>query len=85
MLSRRGFVGSLIGALAAPAIVRFESIMPVKALVPERIFINGMEVFFDHWCERNSIYLLPAAQCYVASPLADLDLVRSCAEMMMIP
>jgi len=36
MLNRRGFIGSLAAALAAPAIVRAGSLMPVKALPIDR-------------------------------------------------
>jgi hypothetical protein len=42
MLSRRGFVGGLIGALAAPAIVRVESIMPVR--VPSLIAVTPLSL-----------------------------------------
>ena len=33
ILPRRRFLFGLVAALAAPAIVRFESIMPIKAIV----------------------------------------------------
>lgn len=32
-LSRRGFVGGLIGIIAAPAIVKYANLMPVKAII----------------------------------------------------
>jgi hypothetical protein len=32
MLNRRGFIGGLIGLVAAPMIVRAASLMPVKAI-----------------------------------------------------
>jgi hypothetical protein len=32
MLTRRGFVSALVGIIAAPAIVRIDNIMPVKAV-----------------------------------------------------
>ena len=34
MISRRGLFSGVAALLAAPAIVRFESLMPVKAIVP---------------------------------------------------
>lgn len=37
MLSRRALVGSLISLVAAPAIVRVSSIMPVKLMEPKII------------------------------------------------
>lgn len=37
-LSRRKLIGSLISLVAAPAIVRVSSIMPVKAILPLRYF-----------------------------------------------
>lgn len=42
MLSRRGLITGLISFVAAPAIVRFESIMPVKAI--PRIYHPTMAV-----------------------------------------
>lgn len=44
-LSRRKLIGSLISLVAAPAIVRVSSIMPVKAMEPLRY--GGVEIFFD--------------------------------------
>jgi len=35
MLSRRGFIGGLVGCLAAPAIVHASNLMPVKAVAIE--------------------------------------------------
>ncbi len=32
MISRRGIIGGLVGIIAAPSIVRFASLMPVKAI-----------------------------------------------------
>lgn len=32
-MNRRGFLGGLISALAAPAIVRIDSIMPVRQII----------------------------------------------------
>src|SRR5215472_6535189 len=37
VINRRGFLSGLVGVLAAPAIVRVASIMPVKALPPELV------------------------------------------------
>ncbi len=39
--SRRGFIGGLIGLVAAPAIVRIESLMPVRVIDP----LAGLKVF----------------------------------------
>lgn len=35
MLNRRGFIGGLLALVAAPAIVKATSLMPVKALITE--------------------------------------------------
>jgi hypothetical protein len=43
MIQRRRFFLGIVSALAAPAIVRASSLMPVKALVPE--------VIDPHWVE----------------------------------
>ena len=46
-LSRRKFIGSLISFVAAPAIVRVSSIMPVKAIPEDVLFSwngNGYDV-----------------------------------------
>ena len=42
--SRRGFLGGLIGIIAAPAIVRAASLMPVKAMPDEGILLEWQEV-----------------------------------------
>jgi len=34
IITRRGLVGGLVGIIAAPAIVRASSLMPVKAIFP---------------------------------------------------
>lgn len=40
-LSRRGFIGGLAAALAAPAIVRAESLMPVRnRLIPHIYYVS---------------------------------------------
>jgi len=41
MLHRRGFLTGVFSAFAAPAIVRVESIMPVKALPPALFPVIG--------------------------------------------
>lgn len=40
MLSRRGLITGLVSFMAAPAIVRASSLMPVKALIEPPIFID---------------------------------------------
>jgi len=44
MISRRGFVTGLVGLLAAPAIVKYEWIMPVKSPVIGNAIINKMHL-----------------------------------------
>lgn len=44
--SRRRFLTGLVSALAAPAIVRFDSLMPVKALPPD-LTLHGVPIYFD--------------------------------------
>lgn len=54
MLSRRGLIGGLAALMAAPAIVRASSIMPVKALavepeplwLPQRGWLVANDAFF---------------------------------------
>jgi hypothetical protein len=48
--SRRGFITGLISLVAAPAIVRAGSLMPVKAMDIERLpdfFLNGTPIYAD--------------------------------------
>ena len=45
MLHRRGFLTGLFSAMAAPAIVRAASLMPVKAL--DEITLEGVPLTFD--------------------------------------
>lgn len=64
-LSRRKLIGSLISLVAAPAIVRVSSIMPVKAMEPLRYM--GVDLALDEdrlqlvlwngyewWCDGKS-------------------------------
>jgi hypothetical protein len=46
ILSRRSFLGGLIAAVAAPAIVRVSSIMPIKALRPDYLWVPT-QAYFD--------------------------------------
>jgi hypothetical protein len=41
MTTRRGLLLGLGVIIAAPAIVRFDNIMPVRALPPELLAVNG--------------------------------------------
>lgn len=60
--SRRGFIGGLLGLIAAPAIVRIESIMPVHSLQPTLLSTmlfdlrqEAMAGLVDWWGKRFSI------------------------------
>lgn len=44
-LSRRGFIGGLVGLVTAPAIVRAASLMPVKVMEPGSVLTLDM---IDH-------------------------------------
>ncbi len=44
--SRRSFITGLISLVAAPAIVRVASLMPVKQMLPE-LLLNGAQIVFD--------------------------------------
>ena len=48
ILPRRRFIQGLVGLLAAPAIVRLESLMPVRALDPEE-WIRADPVLTFQW------------------------------------
>ncbi len=49
--SRRGFIGGFIGLVAAPAIVRIESLMPVRVIDTDDIFnrlrLQGWKVLYE--------------------------------------
>jgi hypothetical protein len=53
MTTRRGLLLKLGAVIAAPAIVRFDSLMPVRALPPELLAANGpdRETVLVWWCE----------------------------------
>ena len=53
MTTRRGLLLGLGVIIAAPAIVRFDNIMPVRALAPELLAGNGpdREPVLVWWCE----------------------------------
>lgn len=57
-LSRRGLITGLISFVAAPAIVRAASLMPVKALKPTRLSLNGVEIYFDDEVSPEMVRLL---------------------------
>lgn len=46
-LSRRSLIGSLITLVAAPAIVRVASIMPVKQMIEPFCMLNGVPIYLD--------------------------------------
>jgi hypothetical protein len=48
MMNRRGFLGSVLAMAVAPAIVRAESLMPVRQLAP-----SGPAAILDYWLERG--------------------------------
>ncbi len=50
MINRRGIIGGLIGLVAAPAIVRSGSLMPVKALHP---WVRGGLVSWGSWVRED--------------------------------
>jgi hypothetical protein len=59
MTTRRGLLLGLGVIIAAPAIVRYGNIMPVRALPPELLAVNGpARDFLDRmvwWCEPPSL------------------------------
>lgn len=59
-LSRRGFIGGLIGIVAAPAIVRASALMPVKVIAPEPVL----------WLEKAKILAMypPEQPLYLVLP-----------------
>ena len=52
--SRRSFLTGFVAAFAAPAIVRFDSIMPVKA-IPENSFDAVMKLLLDRIAAGENI------------------------------
>jgi hypothetical protein len=64
VINRRGFIGVLAGAVAAPAVVRAASIMPVSALhVPPRIIKPvSMPIFRAGFVPYNKVALLRIMQ-----------------------
>ena len=63
--SRRSFIGGLLSALAAPAIVHIGNIMPVKAMVPFGPFIGEIKPIVgaipDGWVECNGQWVVSMA------------------------
>lgn len=48
LIGRRGFLGGLLAAVVAPAIVRAESLMPVKPVELYDIFLDGVSHIPEH-------------------------------------
>ena len=73
-LSRRSLIGSLISLVAAPAIVRAGSLMPVKAM-DVGLTLDGVPIEFDAVFEWSPYYTLVPVhgwgppQIYKSSPL----------------
>ncbi len=57
--SRRSFIAGLIYLIAAPAIVRVASLMPVKQMLPD-LSLNGAQIMFD----VNAVTLIPIREVY---------------------
>lgn len=58
-IPRRGFIGGLIGIIAAPAIVRIQNIMPVKALPVELSGPYFEMKFADGFSKRLPFQIAP--------------------------
>lgn len=54
-LTRRSLLGGIGALLAAPALVRAASLMPVKAL--PRITLGGIPLVFDEMPELRALFL----------------------------
>ena len=57
--SRRSFITGLISLVAAPAIVRVASLMPVKQMLSD-LSLNGVQIMFD----VNADILIPIQEVY---------------------
>ena len=57
MIGRRGFITGLISLVAAPAIVRVTSLMPVKAVEPEYVWRTYAEIdeLYGHGPMMNAL------------------------------
>ena len=75
--SRRGFLTRLISFVAAPAIVRASSLMPVKALSAGKI-PQGAFTLYDELSEvtRQAFVRRQFIQIYMRAPLGGVDLER---------
>lgn len=62
MVTRRGFLGTVLTLAAAPAIVRASSLMPVKVREPERYLIVG-----GYWLQHE---INPPAVVYETEPIS---------------
>lgn len=71
MLARRGFLTGVFSAMAAPAIVRAASLMPVKALPPE-VYTLPPEIFMQNICTAA---IDPAMVTMDFSTIGQLELV----------
>jgi hypothetical protein len=54
MTTRRGLLLKLGAVIAAPAIVRFDSLMPVRALPPELLAVNWPHRDVRFWCDQGA-------------------------------
>lgn len=52
-IHRRAFITGLVGLIAAPAIVRASSLMPVRSLRLD----PGLETL-NHWVNRNGVWVV---------------------------
>lgn len=87
-MNRRGFLGAMLGAMAAPAIVRAESLMKIVVPRKEIILPNAINFGAMVWrpeltlvlptnrLNRGDIIVTPAFRRYVEMDLPPFDLMR---------
>jgi len=70
MIGRRGFLGVLAGAIAAPIVVRSGLLMPIRSLLSAGPwFVPGVEESFDNWLARTVAQTFGVSPAYVGEVL----------------
>lgn len=68
-LTRRTLIKGVVGLLAAPAIVRLSSLMPVKALADEALWVNSRGLVIIGQPARVGIGWPPVDPLHLVEPL----------------
>lgn len=63
--SRRSFLGGVVVSLFAPAIVKFDNLMPTKLFMPEPVIIRSNSLLTLNMITKDAIRLFKQSNLYI--------------------